>query len=750
MFKKILVLVNQNKILVFILLVAASLRFVGTNPGYNQYHSDQGISYSAATSMIKNGNLDPLRYDYPALVPDINYIFFRLIFIPLNWTKYYISHIPEILDGIVHIPIAPLEEKKLFQTYVLGEREINAIFWSRYVTALFGIGTVFLTYVMAKQIFKKLGENTGNIIGLIAALLLTFNYKHVTNSHFGLPDIYNSFFLLASLLATINLWRSPNRNSYLLAGLAAGLSFSVKYQVFALLPLGLVHLYLSIDKDRLNLKKLFNPWMIAAVLLVPIVFAATNPYFFIHINKALKSISDVSQKYGMGTNKLNLYPLWYMQNIDYGLTQMIAMLLGAIFILRKLFKESLIFFSILAPFAFIFLYYSNGGFYIRNFITTTPLLMILAAYAFWLLYSFVKNKSSHTLALIVLMLTLIGAIVVPAKNSIINSYYYTKPWGYDVLREWMQTGIPKDAVVAAHPFDFSKGLISNKRTEFEISGSYSLAEHKENGADYALMNLDWAGNSFYAWMGGGLETLQIGKPLQRMRNTFHGIAAEELFHYQVFSTSKPWQAPDSGLVVAKIPVWPNVEMTEIKRFIFGNQDGWLIFGGDKDAEPEYEFDNSLGKEEVGSLIFKQKGWKYPGTRITSEPMKIKSGYLYKITGFLKTEKILAPRDREGFIRVDFYGENPDLEQRGVFTSISSRVYGTTDWVEKEVIARVPDNAKYLTVSFGLYQPNKTTIWLDDVKISQSSTFVEDLTTKPPYLNKDIDLNLLYPNSHGNL
>ncbi len=56
---------------------AIILRFGGVWPGYNQYHSDEGVTYSAATSMIKNENLDPLRYDYPALVPLTNMIFFR-------------------------------------------------------------------------------------------------------------------------------------------------------------------------------------------------------------------------------------------------------------------------------------------------------------------------------------------------------------------------------------------------------------------------------------------------------------------------------------------------------------------------------------------------------------------------------------------------------------------------------------------------------------------------------------------------
>ena len=115
------------KLLLFILTIAAVLRFAGTNPGYNQFHADEGITYSAAVSMIKNENLDPLRYDYPALVPLINYFFFKFFFIPISWTIYFLTHIPEIIDGVIHIPIAPLEAKKIFQIHILGERDINAI-----------------------------------------------------------------------------------------------------------------------------------------------------------------------------------------------------------------------------------------------------------------------------------------------------------------------------------------------------------------------------------------------------------------------------------------------------------------------------------------------------------------------------------------------------------------------------------------------------------------------------------------------
>ena len=54
----------------------------------------------------------------------------------------------------------------------------------------------------------------------------------------------------------------------------------------------------------------------------------------------------------------------------------------------------------------------------------------------------------------------------------------------------------------------------------------------------------------------------------------------------------------------------------------------------------------------------------------------------RIEGFLKTQKLLKPREREGFIRIDFYTENFDLENVGILSSVSSRVYGTDDWVNQ--------------------------------------------------------------------
>lgn len=744
--KKIISLVTKNKVLTSILIVAALLRFIGTNPGYNQYHADEGISYSAAVSMIKNNNLDPLRYDYPALVPDINYIFFRTIFIPLNWAKYYLTHIPDIIDGIVHIPIASLEEKTLFQTYVLGERNIHALHWGRYVTAFFSFLDVLLVYLLARRLFRS------RAIGLLAAFLLTFNFKHVINSHIGLPDVYNAFFVLLTYLLVFNLWKKPSLKNYLLAGIAVGLSFSVKYQIFAVFPLILAHLYISFEKN-INVKKLFNPAIFLSIVLIPLTFALTSPYFFVHFEKALEIVRGVSQKYGMGTNQLNLYPFSYFYHIDYGPLELALVLVGLVIALIKFRREALLLLSFLVPFMFVLNFYSRGGFYVRNFITSTPLLMMFAALALWQIYNLAVKYFNSLVAKALILIVLPLVVFIPARSAIINAYYYSKPWGYDLMRPWIQENLPKDAVIATHPFDAVNLKIANKRTEFENAGAFSLPEHLENGASYLILDLNWVGYPFYFWMSYGLDDLKLywNKPLDQMRNMFHGLATEQFFRYQVHAVTKPWQAPDTHILIIKFPEFPKVEMQELKSFNFNQgEEDWQIHGRINPKDSPYIYDSGNGHLEKGSLVYFPEGAKLPIIRMTSPPVPIQEGHLYNVEGFLKTEKNLETREREGFLRVDFYGDNPDLEKIGIISAVSARVWGTDEFVKKEITERAPKGAKYLTVSFQTQITTKTKIWLDDVSIKESKKIVDDLTAKPPYNIKPMDLNYVYPNSHGNL
>lgn len=734
---------KENKYLLLILLAAALLRFGGTNPGYSPYHSDEPAIYGSALEMVKKSTLDPGRYDYPALAMLINAFLYKFFLIPINWIWYYLVHFGDLIDGIITLPPVPAELDRVFNLHIIGERGIKALFWGRYITAAFSLGSVFLTYILGKKLFKK-------EVGLIAAFFLAFNFRHILNSHITLPDIYNSFFLLLSLITTLSLWKNPTKKNYVLAGLGVGLSFSIKYQAHAFLPFLLVHLFLAFKDKKFEFKRFFNPYAILAVLLIPGVFVITNPYYLLHFDQALASNLDDYRKYGFGVNTLNLFPIAYIYHIDFGPPLFFAALAGIVFMFKD-WRQFLFLFSAIAYFLFVFTYYSRGGFYIRNIIPVTPIFLLFAGFAIWKLVEMLRKKVGKLLLPLLIICLLIFFVFIPGKNSLINAYYNSRQWDYSVMAKWLRDNPLKDSIVAATPFDVPGGP-KMKKTEFELDGNFSLAEHKEAGASWALMNLDWASGPFYYWMNIDFDNLSNwNKPLETMRNTFHGLAAEELFRYQVYSAIKPWQAPDANLIYAKIPVWPDVPTKKINNFSFDkDKEGWQIRSKTAEGLLGYKFDPDPGFSNPGSLVFIPGSTRDRVMRISSPKISVKEGYLYKVSGYLKTEKVLKPREREGFLRIDFYSEGDNLEGRGRESAVSSRVYGTNNWIQKEIIERAPKGSTYLIISFQAQHTANTKIWLDDVEILESENHVEDISAQQPYQKAKIDLNDLYQFSHGNL
>ncbi|PIR72978.1 MAG: hypothetical protein COV26_00980 [Candidatus Nealsonbacteria bacterium CG10_big_fil_rev_8_21_14_0_10_36_23] len=692
MIRRFIKFLTENKILFAILLVAACLRFVGTNPGYNKFLSDEGMSYSAAVSMIKNGNLDPLRYDYPTVVPLVNYIFFKILFVPLGWGRYYLTHLVQIFDGLVHIPIAKLEAQRILQVFIFGEREVNALFWGRYVTALFSLGNVLAVYLLAKKLFNK-------DIALISALLLAVNFKAVVNSHIGWPDTYNAFFLLLSLIFSYRIIENSSVKNYLLAGVFLGLSISTKYQVFAVLPLLVSHIYASWF-DR---KKLFSSKIILAGLSAAAVFILLNPYFWLYFEKSLDILSYVSKKYAMGRMKLITYPFYYFYHIDYGLPLFVSVILGLFLSLKKFGRQTLLLLAEILPFFFVMVYFSVGGFYIRNFITITPLLMVLGAVFISSLLGRLKNKP---LFKYLSLLIIIGVVFTPLKNSVINSYYYTKQWTYDEILNKSRKVLPEDSLVASHPFDPLPGNV--KRADFVRATSYSLAEFREEGADYALINMDWASGDFYGWMPevfpNSLKYFQ--KPVDEMRDTFSGLAIEEMMSFVVASSYKPWQAPDAALFLVKIPYFKDTK--------FVNPNNIQLSSGD----------------------------------FLSQEINIKSNFVYKVSGYLKSSESVKKEKRSVFLRIDFFDSSSFLGGNGAYSSVSPRYY-RDGWQKVELLTLAPRNTSFARVSVQAYGGEPANYLVKNVMLEES---VDSYILKDSYEKIDFGKykDLLYPYSHGNL
>lgn len=696
--------VMKKVILVLILILAMALRVIGTSPGYPPYHSDEGISYSSAVDMIKNKNLDPTRYDYPALVPLANFFVFKTIFIPVWWVKFYLINLGGILEGFINLPLDEHAYKKAFQLEVLGERELNALFWGRLTTAIFGVGVVYLLYLVVR---KTYGENTA----LVASLLVAVNYRQVLNSHLGLPDIYNAFFLLLAFLATLKLLEKPTASRYLVVGITCGLSFSVKYQNFSFFPLLLSHVFISLRQT--TWKQRVRTFFATRAFLVPIVVILTvllaNPYHFIKIEQLIDQLSYVSTKYIPGKNIFDIYPYSYLYHIGIGQLTSIFVVLGLLVSLARMkeYKKLLLILSLITPFFFVMTYYSQGGFYTRNFVTITPFLLIFPAI---FIARIVSKLPRLVKPLLMMALTAILAYE-NLVNSIVVSKEYTKPWNFRVVSGWLLKNLPPTSKVSAHS-SVPIPVESVERLSYDFHLAFSLEEFRDEGADYVILNTDWVTNDFYGWMGGRKKDKfrYWNKPIDELERSYSAMAIREVSDYAVYSAINPWQAPDSNFIVSKVPRFKLLERVKAKDF-------------------------SINSEvKVG-------GWQ-------SDAVKIDDWSGFSVEADVKTES--ARQTKDGFIYVSFYANEDDArEDKNRITSrLSKRNNDLGKWVEIRFMGEVAKTAKYARVGVGIYDSAQTKVEVGVVRLYKSKVEVDVGGVKPSQTK--LDRNLIFPNSHGYL
>lgn len=725
MINKILNFIKNNYILLLILIFAIYLRFTGINPGYPA-HTDEG-GYSSALTMIWNENLDPGRYDYPAGVPLIHIFLFKSIFIPLAWFKYYVSHLGQILDGFINIPLNEVDYQRIFRLEILGNREINVMYWGRYVTAFFGVGVVISSYLFSKKVFNK-------SVGLITAFLVAVNFRQVLNSHIGLPDIYNAFFLLLTLYYSYSIILNPITYNYFMAGLFNAIYFSIKFQTFGFLPLLVSHLI--VFKRITDHFKLFLTFLTSTFFIILL-----NPYLFIKFEQ-FKAIQTYQlAKYGIGSNSINIFPISYLYHIGIGNVISILFVIGVVYCLFRYFKKSVLIVLVLVQFMFVFVYMSRGGFYTRNFVTITPIILIFSAVIISGLFKAIKIKwlSNLTLLIFLILISLDNI-----KNSSLIAREYNKPWNRLILGDWVNKNIPQNSKVAAHS---DTPLPDNvKRLMYEPDISFSINEFIENNADYAISNSSWTTNSFYWWMGGPFDEARKhlwDKPVEVLEYSYPALALRELEQFNVFAISNPWQAPDTDFLIAKIPKYSISSKKLVNTFNFDdNIDGWRksgIFWADSD---------NLDHEN-GTLIVVQEPAKLPSIRWESPILDIKNWKGFAISYDIKTENNLK-NVANGYVFVSFYGEVDDAKNSINRTGIrlSERNTTTDKWVKKELVGTIPQNSKYMTINFASYSPTLSKTMIDNINIYDTDVKIDLSGVKITPIR--VDQNNLFLNSHGNL
>lgn len=753
---------SKNKILTIILVLAAVLRFGGIYPSFPPTHPDESAIYGGALMMIYHTSLDPMRYDYGALPMIIN----AIVYVIINpfFIVYSFIFTPENLPKF--------QNALYFFQQILRENQLTAVlYWARSITAVFGVGIVFMVYLVAKKYFSN------KKVALVAAFLTAVNYRQVLNSHMVLPDIYSAFFLLVVFYILANLLRKPTRKNYILSGILIGVSISVKFQPFAIVPfvfIHLIHTWLSlkqhsvqniIKNKKILLKYLFKFDFILAMLAIPIVFIMINPFIFSNWEEFTAINHYSALQYKMGINNLSIFPISYLYHTGIGQTISIFILLGIFWGLKKYTVNTLVYLSIVIPFFYVLVYYGNGGFYTRNFVTITPLLLIFAALFLVELPMLVGNYLKIGIRFInFLIIFLLAAISWGQfKNSITTTYYFSQPQNYRVAYMWAQNNIPEGSIIAANTDDRFPKKKQFEVVNFEYNDTYSLTEMQEKGVDYGYLSLGEFSTFFYWWMHQdtkqGLVYWNKSVPDSISQNMFPAKVAKEHASWAVASFIKPWQVPDLNRLIVKVPEKLNTTNKKIlKEFSFDAKDdlsSWFLINGYEDRTKSIVIDQSQGHTTKGAVRFNAVAT-FPNLMRAVSPIipleNSTKNLAYEITGWIKTESALSPRDRDGFLQVDFYETDPKIisfNTKSSDVALSSRVYGTNEWIQKNITVIAPKNAKFMTVTLGV-NTHTAPIWFDDIAISQSQDFFEDPRAAPPYLNYyQIPENIVFPVSHGN-
>jgi len=566
----------KNRLLTLIVILAALLRFIGTTPGYPPIHTDEGISHSQGIAMVLERSLDPkhgygLPYNYPIIVPLVNALFYLFLFIPLYSFLYIFSHLSEITNLL-----ASQDFERLYNIIIqniLGPQRINVVFWGRVVTAFFGTGIVLLGYLTAKQLFNS------KTIGLLSAFFIAINYRQVLNSHIGIPDIYNAFFLLFAFYQIIRLWEKQSLPRYLWVGVSVSLFFSTKFQFFALPPLLLTLIFLAALKKEFSKKLRFFLQKNIFLMFLVMVFSAVllNIFHIINLQETLQQVSDSALKYRYGKSSLDFYPLSYLYHIGIGPLMSISATLGIILGLVFNFRKMLLLLSVIIPFMWMFVYYTGGGFYTRNFVTIIPLFLICAAFGIYTIFS--KLTRVSRLFSFVFGGVFIAVIAFESlSNSLIVPIEYSKQWNYKLMQQWVGKNIPEGDTVLSSPGVQipSKGF---KIIETENPDDFSLVKMREDNIQWAIINTELVGINFLWWMNQDSATsLKFwNKPTDILSDDPLAGALLTLKSYIVFEALNPWQAPDNNFLVVKISEQPSNfnSKFDLNEHLFLNSNGGM-------------------------------------------------------------------------------------------------------------------------------------------------------------------------------
>lgn len=307
-------------ILALIFAAAVILRFVGISWGmpHNNLHPDEGLIFGQAYQCALNRSFEVHDYYRPNHVS-----------IKMN-TLLYI--------GIQELYFSPRGQ----EDFALNYSDNFALFTtaSRILTALFGVGTVILAYLI--------GLFWGKNQALFGTLLFAVFPSFIEHSHYITPDIPLLFFLMAVLWAALCYQRKPSVSWLFRMSFFTALATCEKYPgAYGCAVIAVAVCTAHIKKPVMILKQ-----GCLAILFFVLGIMAVSPVLLIDFRTVLEIMAGQNKQYHIGADGLNFGEtlFFYIKTTGehLGLLLTVSGIYGAVRSFRKNRKPTIILLSFLA------------------------------------------------------------------------------------------------------------------------------------------------------------------------------------------------------------------------------------------------------------------------------------------------------------------------------------------------------------------------------------------------------------------
>ncbi|RJR25947.1 hypothetical protein C4578_00590 [Candidatus Microgenomates bacterium] len=249
---------SANKIILLILFFAFSLRFTGISWGLPfHFHPDEWNMAAAINGLSLENKLNPNFFAYGQF--------------PL-YLSFFSAKLYNLLPWI--------ELKSI---------SINeAIFFLRFWSALAGVASVYLVYILSKKMVRE-------YFPLVAAAMAAFSPGLIQSAHFGTTESLLGFFFLLLIYFSFKINEKDSLKYYFFSSIVFGLALGTKISsLLFLAPIGflsLLKIFSSVKEKKWN--QLLNQisYFLFFLIIAAVFFLISSPYFLLEFEETRRILS---------------------------------------------------------------------------------------------------------------------------------------------------------------------------------------------------------------------------------------------------------------------------------------------------------------------------------------------------------------------------------------------------------------------------------------------------------------------------